>query len=271
MNFKKLTAALIFSAAPLLATAQSDEQPSIADNVSNLEMIFNDSFPNLNYRSITPTPLAGIYEIETQRNGFIYTNYDLSFFLEGDLYSTSLGEIKNLTEMKKSLRRLDELASMPSESIISFKPEDGQDVKATINVFTDVDCGYCRKFHKEVPALNAMGVQVNYLAFPRAGVGSPTYNKMVSAWCASDPNTAMTALKSGKPVQVQTCETRIEDQLMLGQQLGVTGTPSIVLDSGQIIPGYLPADKMSALLKLDQEPNATAQTPVDEEPALDKS
>ena len=118
--------------------------------------------------------------------------------------------------------------------------------KATISVFTDVDCDYCRKLHLEVPELNAMGVEVRYLAYPRAGVGSESYRKIVSAWCATDPNTALTALKAGKTITDNQCsDNPVADQYQLGQQMGISGTPAILLEDGRLLPGYMPAAQLA--------------------------
>ena len=108
------------------------------------------------------------------------------------------------------------------------------ETKGVVSVFTDVDCGYCRKLHQEVPKLNQMGIEVRYLAYPRAGVGSRSYQKIVSAWCAADPNKAMTQLKSGMEIPDVSCENPVAAQFDLGQQVGVTGTPAIVLEDGRL-------------------------------------
>jgi thiol:disulfide interchange protein DsbC len=121
----------------------------------------------------------------------------------------------------------------------------GGERKAVISVFTDVDCGYCQKLHREVPRLNELGVEVRYLAYPRAGIGSRSYQKIVSAWCAEDPNSAITALKSGQEIPDSDCTNPVAAQYELGQEVGVSGTPAIVLEDGRLLPGYLPADQLA--------------------------
>jgi thiol:disulfide interchange protein DsbC len=125
--------------------------------------------------------------------------------------------------------------------------------KAVINVFTDVDCGFCQKLHQEVPELNRMGVEVRYLAYPRAGVGSPSYAKIVSAWCSQDRNLAITRLKAGESIPDATCENPVADQFELGQSIGVTGTPAIVLEDGTMVPGYQPAAQLAAIAGVEPE------------------
>jgi thiol:disulfide interchange protein DsbC len=119
-----------------------------------------------------------------------------------------------------------------------------------ITVFTDVDCGYCRKFHSEIEDYNAQGITVNYVAFPRSGLESESYNKIVSAWCSSDPKGTLTALKEGRDPALKLCQDHpVEDHYLLGQRIGITGTPAIISSSGDLLPGYLPP--MELLKKLN--------------------
>jgi thiol:disulfide interchange protein DsbC len=122
--------------------------------------------------------------------------------------------------------------------------------KATISVFTDVDCGYCRKLHLEVPELNARGIEVRYLAFPRQGTTSPSFDKLVSAWCAADRNDAITRLKRGETIPRKSCANPVERQYVLGHQMGVEGTPAIIFEDGSLHPGYAPAADLAKLLGL---------------------
>src|SRR5262249_38516615 len=120
--------------------------------------------------------------------------------------------------------------------------------KAVITVFTDVDCGYCRKLHLEVPAMNKMGVEVRYLAYPRSGVGSPSYDKLVTAWCSANRQDAITRLKRGEELPQKPCETPVAHEKELGQVGGLPGTPGIVLEDGRMLPGYMTADELGHLL-----------------------
>ena len=109
--------------------------------------------------------------------------------------------------------------------------------KATITVFTDIDCGYCRKLHQDVPELNRLGVAVRYLAFPRAGIGSDSYDKAVSVWCADDQQKALTKAKAGKDIEMKTCVNPVAEQYGLVDAFGVTGTPAIFYEDGTLQAG----------------------------------
>src|SRR5690606_36680131 len=138
-------------------------------------------------------------------------------------------------------------ANLDIKEAIVFAPK-GK-AKAILNVFTDVDCGYCRLFHKEVPALNASGVEVRYFAFPRGGMQSPGATKMISAWCADDRQKAITELKNEKSIATNLCaDNPVADQYHMGNDFGVTGTPSLVLMDGTMIPGYKPAAELIEIL-----------------------
>ena len=117
-----------------------------------------------------------------------------------------------------------------------------------LTVFTDIDCPYCAKLHREVPQLNKNGITVEYLMFPRAGLGTPSFKKAVSMWCAEDNNKSMTEAKEGRPIDNKTCENPIKAQYQLGQELGVRGTPALITKTGKLIPGYVPADRLTKML-----------------------
>jgi thiol:disulfide interchange protein DsbC len=147
----------------------------------------------------------------------------------------------------KQKDRSEALSALKDADMVVFKPKD---VKAKITIFTDIDCGYCRKLHQEIPRLNELGVQVAYAAFPRAGVGSSSYQKLVSVWCADSQQDAMTQAKNGQAVPAKTCANPVAAQYELGNKIGVMGTPAIILEDGRIIPGYVPADTIAKGLGL---------------------
>jgi thiol:disulfide interchange protein DsbC len=120
--------------------------------------------------------------------------------------------------------------------------------KHTVTVFTDIDCGYCRKLHQEIADYNQQGIKVRYLMYPRAGVGSESYNKAVWVWCADDRQDAITRAKRGEEIPHKTCANPVKEQFELGQTLGVRGTPSIILENGQMVPGYVPAAQLAQML-----------------------
>ncbi|RBP49278.1 DsbC family protein [Arenicella xantha] len=187
---------------------------------------------------ILTTPAKGVYRLELD-GGFYYAYVDGDHILFGDLINT---ESKiNLGEVAKSERTSQIISSTSLDKMIVYGPKDA---KRHITVFTDIDCGYCRKLHQEVPELTAAGIQVRYLAFPRAGVGSESHKKYVSVWCNADQQTALTDAKAGKAIAPASCENPVEETYLLGRKVGVEGTPTIIFDDGTVTPGYIPSAQL---------------------------
>ena len=198
--------------------------------------------PNVEILSIKPTPISGIFALELRGGDLLYGTEDGRYLFNGDLYELGDSEIINLAEVGRIKKRKVIMADVPTSDMVIFSPVG--EAKAVIQVFTDVDCTYCRKLHLEVPRLNELGVEVRYLAYPRAGIGSSSYDKIVSAWCAKDPNLAITQLKAGQSIADATCPNPVATHFELGSQVGVTGTPAIVFEDGRLLPGYLPAEEL---------------------------
>ena len=146
-----------------------------------------------------------------------------------------------LTEAAKAGIRKELLTGVDSSRQITFSPEEPE---YELMVFTDIDCGYCRKLHAQMEEYNEQGIAISYLAFPRAGIGSRSYEKAVSVWCAENPQEAMTQAKQGVDPDPMQCDNPIAEQYQLGQQLGVTGTPALLTADGSLIPGYVPPEQL---------------------------
>jgi len=202
----------------------------------------------MSVKGIKQSQVDGLFVVNIGDLQPIYASKDGNFFLYGEMYAIKNGELLNTTKQEISLNRRAILDSELSEKdFITFA---ATDEKHVITVFTDVDCGYCRKFHGEIEDYNAQGITVNYVAFPRSGLESDSYNKIVSAWCSSDPKGTLTALKEGRDPALKLCQDHpVEDHYLLGQRIGITGTPAIISSSGDLLPGYLPP--MELLKKLN--------------------
>ena len=205
--------------------------------------------PDLQYEQPRPSPMAGLYEVQVKGGPLLYIDADASHFIAGDLFAVQKSGFVNLAEQGRQKERAELIAAVKPEDMIIFAPENP---KATITVFTDVDCGYCRKLHSEVAELNALGIAVHYLAFPRAGLGSPSFRKIASAWCAKDPGAALTSLKNGEEIPENVCaDNPVAAQILLGEKVGVNGTPALVLEDGTLVPGYRPATELAKLLGIE--------------------
>jgi len=165
---------------------------------------------------------------------------ELERHLDGDGFDAGPGARVILQEYVSApepfITRVEIVGALGESSMVVFAP---QAAKHTVTVFTDVDCGYCQRMHRQMADYNRLGITIRYTAFPRAGVGSDTYDRMVSVWCASDQQAAMTDAKAGRAVEAARCDNPVSAHYEAGRAIGVRGTPSIVPESGEMIPGYV--------------------------------
>lgn len=204
----------------------------------------------LEVSSVETSAIPGLYEVRFTSGPVVYSTATGEHVILGDLFSVDAKGYTNLTEKRRNGERLEQLAKVDAKDMIIFSPEGKP--RAHITVFTDVSCFYCQKLHKEVPELNKRGVEVRYLAYPRAGVDSPAGRQLVTAWCAADRQDALTRLKSQLPVPENVCaDNPVAAEYLLGQQLGVQGTPALITEDGTLIPGYQSASDLMVTLGLD--------------------
>ena len=189
-------------------------------------------------QSVKPIDDTPFYEVTLKTGERIYTDSTGSHFVAGDLYQVDIGSVKNLTDVGRRADLRELVSKIDESKLIIFSPKG--EVKHSLLVFTDIDCGYCRRLHSEIEQLQENGVEVRYAAFPRAGVGSDSYKKYVSVYCAKDQNVSMTLAKAGKTPEPATCDNPVADQYKLGQKLGITGTPTLIFADGEMQPGYAP-------------------------------
>jgi thiol:disulfide interchange protein DsbC len=230
------------------STPKDIDKPIDAIEQSVLSML-KTARPDIQFTFLGESPMPGVYEVQVMNGPLLFVHEQGEYLFQGGLLQVKESGIVDTMEARQAINRSEIFAARSTEDMIIYKPEG--ESKAIMNVFTDVDCGYCRKFHQEVPELNAMGIEVRYLAFPRAGIPSGSYDKIAKAWCAEDQQDALTKVKSGRRVDVEVCEDNpVAEQYAFGTELGVTGTPAIILMDGTLIPGYQPAKKFAEVLGL---------------------
>lgn len=233
-----LTAALFLGAAG--ASADTGLEQRLAAAVARV-------LPDVAVTAVSPGPVAGIYEVMLGPT-VLYISEDGQFIFKGDVFD--LKSLDNITAKRRGAARIEAFAELGVENMIEFAPVG--DTKRTIYIYTDIDCGYCRKMHLEVGALNAAGIAVRYLAYPRTGIGGESYDKAVAVWCSKDRREALTASKAGKTLKAGTCENPVEDQYHMGEAMGVRGTPAVYSDTGESIGGYVPAKELIRMLGVQQ-------------------
>jgi len=202
--------------------------------------------------SVAESEVPGMFQVTLTDGTLLLTDPEGIYFILGDVYQAVNNRMVNLSEQKRSDSRRDLISGLSEADMVVFSPP-FPNLKSTITVFTDIDCGYCRKLHQEVPELNRLGIAVRYLAYPRAGIDSGSYDKLVSAWCAPDKKQALTAAKAGEAIPNLSCDNPVAEHFGLGDLVGVTGTPSIILEDGRLLPGYLPAERLAQQLGISGE------------------
>ncbi|OAI94436.1 MULTISPECIES: bifunctional protein-disulfide isomerase/oxidoreductase DsbC [Pseudomonas] len=195
--------------------------------------------------SIDKSPFNGLYEVKLQGGRVLYASADGQYVVQGNLYEVKDGKPVNLTEKAERAGIAKTINGIPTSDMVVY-PAKGQ-AKSHITVFTDTTCPYCHKLHEEVAELNRLGVEVRYVAFPRQGLGSPGDEQLQAVWCSKDRNSALDKMIGGKEIKAAKCENPVSKQFAMGQSIGVNGTPAIVLEDGQVIPGYQPAKQVAAL------------------------
>ncbi|GAB1408533.1 DsbC family protein [Thermomonas brevis] len=208
--------------------------------------------PQIQVDGIAQAPIPGFREV-IAGGQVVYVSDDGRYLFQGNLLDIQARKDLGEAAMAKVRKRI--LQGIPMEDRIVYAPA-GQP-RHTVVVLTDVECGYCRRFHQDIAKYNELGIRVEYLAFPRAGIGSPDYHEMVSVWCSDDRRKALTDAKAGRKVAKKTCaRSPVDQQHLAGNRMGLTGTPMIITEDGTQVGGYLAPEPLRA--RLDQLKAGTA-------------
>jgi len=256
---RQFISSLALFASSLLITsfAQAQDASDASTDAQNeiKTALFELIGPRAATSEIIDSPMEGVYQVDLG-DRIVFVSKVGKHILLGDVFDTQ--RRISLSEEIKQEKALAIVGEIQESEMIVFAPEE---TKRTITVYTDVDCPYCRKLHQEVPTLVENGVKVRYLWFPRSGINTPSYDKAVSIWCAEDQLTAMDDAKLNNKIVNASCDPNpVASQYNSGQRVGVRGTPTIVVDDGTIIGGYLPAKDLLTSLGLTAEQIAKTAT-----------
>ena len=243
-RFKPMVRYPIFIYALLISASAWAQEEAVgeADGSSALETKIRALAPNAELIAISETPIAGLLQVQVNSEIY-YASADAKYLITGRVID--LDTRVDLTDQAKSGIRKTFIEDLDPGQQIVFTPAKAE---YDLLVFTDIDCGYCRKLHDQMDEYLEQGIAIHYLAFPRAGVGSHSFDKYVSVWCADDQQTALTQAKAGIEPDPKQCDNPIEDQYNLGREVGVTGTPALLTSDGMLIPGYMPPEQLKTRL-----------------------
>ncbi|MBZ2188523.1 DsbC family protein [Alcanivorax sp. JB21] len=228
---------LIALVLPSLATADLRDRVVKALSITN---------PGLSVDSVTDSQVHGVKEIRLSNGEYLYASPGGEHIFSGRLLAFSDDSLVDLTEERVKQERARMFQELDPGTLITF-PATGEE-KHEIFVFTDVSCGFCKRFHANMDELNERGITVNYLALPRSGITTPVADTMARVWCAENPQAAITEVKAGNALtqQIMPCRAPIADQYSMAQSLGVRGTPSVYSQDGRSLGGHMTPDEVIA-------------------------
>ena len=228
--------AMLLSAAVALA---DDNLDSVREKVAEM-------FESIEPEDIDTSGIPGWYKI--QKGAIVaYVSEDGRYLMQGDMIDLDLQ--MNLTELARNTARKELMDTLDDGQVIAFTPAE---VKHTVSIFTDVECGYCRRLHSQIDDYLAKGIEVRYLLYPRNGPASRAWNTSEDVWCSDDRADALTQAKLDRDFDTQSCDASVvQDHYLLGQEVGLSGTPAIVLEDGTLIGGYMPAEQLAIRLGVE--------------------
>jgi thiol:disulfide interchange protein DsbC len=241
-----LTVAATSSVAQSALQANADVPQGLRQKLT--ESIELASQNQLQIVSLKLTELPNIYEVELNTGEMLYSDISGDYLFAGDMYQTTPAGLLNLSAVTRQVRIQEKIEAVPEDEMIIFTPDE---IKATITVFTDVDCTYCRALHRDLEKLLDYGIQVRYMAYPRGGEDADSFSKMISVWCSDDRHKSLTQAKNGQNIPAGDCDSPVLAHYELGNEIGISGTPALVFPDGRVIPGYMEADRLAAMLEIN--------------------
>jgi thiol:disulfide interchange protein DsbC len=231
-------------AAPAAAAPAPPPATAAANGKADARIELSKKIPGTKPDDFRQSPVPGLWELARGAD-IVYVTADARFALAGDLYEIATDT--NVSERRRRDARLEMINGVPESQMVVFSPKDP---KYTVTVFTDVDCGYCRKMHSEIAKYNELGIRVRYLFYPRTGPNTESWDKAVAVWCSPNRNDALTRAKRGEAIKMAKCGTTpVDHDYELGQEIGLRGTPAILLANGDMLPGYLPPAELAKRLQ----------------------
>lgn len=229
------------TAAPMPASVPADVRARIAARL-----------PGVDPSDVAVSPVPGLYEV-TMGGDMAYVSADAKYVLVGNVYDVDSQQ--NLTATRRAAVRAKALAGVSESNMIVFGPPSA---KMTVTVFTDIDCGYCRKFHSQIADINKAGVRVRYMLWPRTGPETESWKKAEQVWCSADRRDALSRAKKGETLKAKPCgDAALMTQYEFGMDMGVDGTPAVFSQNGDYLGGYMtPAELVQAIQETSKTPVA---------------
>jgi thiol:disulfide interchange protein DsbC len=221
---KKLLIALTLLAAAASAPASDSHAADSAEQTVRAAM--HSLLPMTKIDEVVKSDLPGFYEVIVSGQ-VVYVTADGKYLLQGNLYNVA--QKQDLTAARVASMREQAVQKLPASKKLVFAPAHP---KHTVTVFTDVDCPYCRAFHKNIAEYNKAGIAVNYVLFPLE-IHPGADKKAAAVWCSKDRNAAYTAAMDGHdPGNDTSCANPVAETKALGLALGINATPTVLAEDG---------------------------------------
>jgi thiol:disulfide interchange protein DsbC len=260
------TSALVLAAASAWAQTgmfndvSSEGVPAAKNSAASEEQNVRNAIAALagtKVESLTRSPLPGYYQAVDTNGQVLFVSGDGKYLIAGNVFDVA--QKANLTSRVEAGVRLEALKSLSASKRIIFAPANP---KHTVTVFTDVDCPYCRQFHKQIAAYNQAGIAVQYVLFPLSSIHPGADKKAVAVWCSQDRNAAYTAAMNGQDPGKKTCDNPVAETTALATKIGIGGTPTILNENGEQVNGNTTATPQSFLAELDRMAAKSGKAPV---------
>ena len=212
-------------------------------DITKLKQRLSSMFPSDTAYAISETPVPGLFEVDFG-DSFVYITADGQYAVKGDIINMVTNA--NLTDRKRADGRLKTMEAISEKETIVYP---SKNKTTTMTVFTDIDCSYCRKLHSDMRGYNERGIEVRYVFYPRAGMGSNSHKKATSVWCADDQRMALDTVKGGRRIDKRDCDTPILKHVEVANKLGINSTPTLMFEDGTMMPGYVPPGRLALILK----------------------
>jgi thiol:disulfide interchange protein DsbC len=190
---------------------------------------------------ISKTPVNGLYEVRINESDIFYTDAEGNFLIQGNLIDVR-GK-RNLTEERIEKLTAVDFSALPIKDAFTIVRGNG---KRKLAVFEDPNCGYCKRFERDLQKVN--DVTVYMFLFPILSPDSA--DKAKNVWCAKDQGKAwVDMMVRDQPVPKGSCDASVlERNLALGRKHKITGTPTLLFEDGSRVPGAINAQQVEQQL-----------------------
>ena len=239
----------IFSAAATMLTILL-AMPALAQDTDKVKAALKKMVPDVPVDSVRKTPYFGLYEVIVGSDIY-YTDDKAEFLVMGSIVNLKTKE--NVTELRQRQLNKVAFADLPLDSAVKIVRGNGS---RKVAMFADPNCGYCKRFERDLLGVNDITVYV--ILYPILAPDSIEKSKAV--WCSADRGKAWIDLMVRDiPVQGDTaCANPIDKNLAYGRGKRVSGTPTLIFEDGERIPGAMAIAEFEKRLAAAKLPAPTA-------------